>query len=122
MRGKVIVPFVLLSLIVGCGGGPDLDKSKTVVTTALDKWKAGATPADLSGDGITITDPDWRAGAKLLAYELKDASGQPQQGPRVVVTLNVQDRAGKKHNKEVAYEVRVEDGKATIGRDAFHLE
>jgi hypothetical protein len=68
---------------------------------------------------ITIAEPDWQAGYRLLDYELKDASAQPQQGPRVVVVLNLQDRAGKKVNKEVAYEVILED-KVRIGRDAFH--
>jgi hypothetical protein len=125
-RNNRLLSFVssiaLLALVAGCGGGPDLDKSKEAVKTALDKWKAGANPADLSADAITMSDPDWLASSKLLDYELKDASGQPQQGPRVVVKLNLQTKAGKKLNKEVAYEVRTEDGKTTIGRDAFHVE
>src|SRR5688572_31391065 len=124
---KTVLPFVLvaltlMALIAGCGGGPDLDKSKAVVKTALDKWKSGALPADLNSDSITINDPDWLSGAKLLDYELKDASGQPQQGPRVIVKLNLQNRAGKKLDKEVAYEVLTKDDKTTIGRDAFHVE
>jgi hypothetical protein len=118
---SLVSAVVLLALVAGCGGGPDLDKSKEVVKTALDKWKGGAIPADLSGDAITMSDPDWLASSKLLDYELKDASAQPQQGPRVVVKLNLQNRAGKKLDKEIAYEVLIQDGKTTISRDPFHV-
>ena len=53
---------------------------------------------------------------------MKNASAQPQQGPRVVVMLHLQDRAGKKVSKEVAYEVIFKDqNKVSIGRDAFHV-
>ena len=121
-RKSAVFSLLLLALVVGCGGGPDLDRSKSIVKTALDKWKSGATPADLKTESITINDPDWLSGAKLLDYELKDASGQPQQGPRVVVKLNLENRAGKKLDKEVAYEVLTQDDTTTIGRDAFHVE
>jgi hypothetical protein len=111
--------LALLLLVAGCGGGPDLDKARSAVKTSLDAWKQAGTPQKLSEQAITIAEPDWQAGYRLLDYELKDASAQPQQGPRVVVVLNLQDRAGKKVNKEVAYEVILED-KVRIGRDAFH--
>jgi len=116
---KVLV--VLLVLVSGCGTTPDLDRAQKVVRTALEAWKAG-DPKQLTDQGIDIAEPDWKAGYRLLDYELKNASAQPQQGPRVVVVLHLQNRAGKKLSKEVAYEVIFKDqNKVSIGRDAFHV-
>ncbi|MCC6418756.1 MAG: hypothetical protein IT429_11020 [Gemmataceae bacterium] len=112
--------FVLLVYLSGCGAGPDLNRAEAAVKTCMDKWKEGGTPQQLADKTIEITDPDWKAGYRLLDYQLKAVSAQPQQGPRVIVTLNLQSRAGKKMKKEVAYEVLIKD-KVQIGRDAFHV-
>jgi hypothetical protein len=113
---------VLLVLVSGCGKKADLDSAEKVVRTALEAWKGGGNPQSLTDQGIEITEPDWTAGYRLLDYELKNASDQPQQGPRVVVVLQLQNRAGKKVTKEVAYEVIFKDqNKVSIGRDAFHI-
>lgn len=110
---------LLALVILGCGGDAvDLDKAKTAVTTSLSKWKDKGTPQQL--EGIDIADPDWSGGYQLLDFRIKDAAAQPQQGPRVVVVLNLKDRRGKKMDKEVAYEVIIGD-KIKIGRDAFHV-
>ena len=109
-----------LTIISGCGKKDDLNKAKTVVETALDSWKKAENPQQLVGQGIEITDPDWQAGHRLLEFAVKSASSQPQQGPRVIVVLTMQDKTGKKVDTEVAYEVILTD-KAKIGRDAFHV-
>lgn len=113
------LPCLLLVLVSGCGAGADLGKAEAAVKTSLDRWKAGGSPQQLTEQAIDIAEPDWKVGYRLLDYRLKDVTAQPQQGPRVVVLLNLQDRAGKKVNKEVAYEVIFKD-KVRIGRDAFH--
>jgi hypothetical protein len=121
MRWGSPVLVVLLVLVSGCGTKPDLDGAQKVVRTALEAWKAG-DPKQLTDQGIDMAEPDWKAGDRLLDYELKNASAQPQQGPRVVVVLHLQNRAGKKLSKEVAYEVIFKDqNKVSIGRDAFHV-
>ena len=112
--------FLLLTAVSGCGRKDDLKKAQTVVETSLNSWKNGETPDKLVSQGIDITDQDWKAGNKLLDYSIKSAMSQPQQGPRVVVMLNMQTKRGKKVNTEVAYEVILTD-KAKIGRDAFHV-
>jgi hypothetical protein len=118
-RGSTLV--FLLVFIGGCGK-VDLDRASKVVKTSLEAWKGGGNPQQLTEQGIEIAEPDWKAGYRLLDYELKNASAQPQQGPRVVVVLQLQDRAGKKVSKEVAYEVIFkEQNKVSIGRDAFHV-
>jgi hypothetical protein len=113
--------FVLAAFVTGCGASADLDKAKAVVETSLNKWKQAGKPQELTQQAIDIAEPDWKAGYRLLDYELKNVSAQPQQGPRIVVQLNLQDRAGKKLSKQVAYEVILGD-KVRIGRDAFHVE
>jgi hypothetical protein len=114
------IAFAMLASSTGCGKKEDLNKAKTVVETALTSWKNGESADKLVGQGIEITDEDWKVGSKLLNFTIKDASSQPQQGPRVVVMLNMQRRNGKKVDSEVAYEVIFGD-KTKIGRDAFHV-
>lgn len=121
MRGACC-PLLLIFLMCGCGSGANLSKSQESVKLSLDKWKAGETPQQLKALGIDMADPDWSAGYRLLDFQMKDVSAQPQQGPRVVVQLNMQSRAGKKADREVAYEVIFKDSdKISIGRDAFHV-
>lgn len=113
--------LVALNLIgAGCGARPNLPKAEDVVKISLEKWKEGATPGQLVEQGIEIADPDWAAGDRLIDYEIKAVSAQPQQGPRVVAVLQLQKRAGKKATEEVAYEVILAE-KIRIGRDAFHV-
>lgn len=111
--------FLLVLLVAGCGEPPpNLEKAEAAVKVSLDVWKADGKPNQLPS--IEIADPDWKAGYRLLDYTWKTTSAQPQQGPRVVVTLQLQSR-GKTSNKEVAYEVILGDP-VKIGRDAFHVE
>ena len=119
-RGSAIF-VTLLVLVSGCGK-PELARAEQVVTTALEAWKGGGTPRQLTDQAIAIADPDWAAGYRLLGYQVRNASAQPQQGPRVVVLLELQSRAGKRVSREVAYEVIFRDqNTVSIGRDAFHV-
>ena len=120
---RVRQPLIaLLVFVCGCGPKADLDRAENAVRESLEAWKAGGQPHQLSDWAIDIAEPDWKAGFRLLDFQVKNASAQPQQGPRVVVVLTLQNRAGKKLNKEVAYEVNFKDqGKVSIGRDAFHV-
>lgn len=120
-RGIFVLWFVP-TLVAGCGPGDNLDRASDVVRTALTEWKAGGAPQKLADQGIDIADPDWNARYRLLDFSIEDASEQPQQGPRVVVTLNLQSPKGAKLKKEVAYEVIVKSKQhVSIGRDAFHV-
>ena len=122
MRWGSTALVVLLAFASGCGPKAELDRAEKVVRTALEAWKGGGSPQQLTDQAIEIVEPDWKAGYRLLDFQLKNASTQPQQGPRIVVVLTLQNRAGKKANKEVAYEVVFKDpNKVSIGRDAFHV-
>lgn len=111
---------LFVAALAGCARKDDLNKAQSVVETALESWKKAEDPRSLVGQGIEINDPDWKAGHRLLDYTVKSAVSQPQQGPRVVVELNLQTKAGKKIRSEVAYEVIIADT-VKIGRDAFHV-
>lgn len=109
-----------VTVMSGCGPKDDLKKAQTVVETALNSWKNGEKSAQVVAQGIDIVDDDWKAGHKLIDFAVKSVSSQPQQGPRVVVVLNLQRRTGKKLDSEVAYEVIMTD-KVKISRDPFHV-
>ena len=122
MRLGSTAPVALLVFFCGCGAKAELGRAEQVVKTSLEAWKAAETPQQLTDRAIDIAEPDWKAGYRLLDFQVKNASAQPQQGPRVVVVLTLQNRAGKKLSKEVAYEVIFKDhNKVSIGRDAFHV-
>jgi len=112
--------MLLLAALAGCSAKEDLGKARSSVETCLNAWKQGGDPKTLASQGIEFTEPDWIAGNKLVDFTVKNASSQNQQGPRVVVVLNMKTRAGKKLNSEVAYEVLFKE-KIQIGRDAFHV-
>lgn len=112
--------LLFLTLVAGCSRKEDLNKARALVETALETWKKAGDPRSLTAQGIEFIDPDWKAGQRLLDFTVKPAMSQPQQGPRVVVVLNMQSKAGKKVSTEVAYEV-IMDEPVKIGRDAFHV-
>src|SRR5688572_7855521 len=92
--------FGTLLAVCGCASGPNLEKAEESVKVALEKWKEGGSPKQLLSQDIDIADPDWKAGYRLLDYQMKSTTAQPQQGPRVVVVLKLQDSGGKKVSKE----------------------
>src|SRR3954464_8599685 len=117
MRRVSAIGVALVVLVAGCGK-PELARAEQVVRTALEVWKGGGTPRQLTDQAIAIADPDWAAGYRLLDFQVKNASAQPQQGPRVVVVLQLEGRAGKRLSREVAYEVTFKDqNTVSIGRD-----
>jgi hypothetical protein len=116
----VAAGLLLVATMSGCGKKDDPNKARAVVETALDSWKKGEDPNHLVAGNIEFTDPDRKAGQRLLDFTIKSAVSQPQQGPRVVVVLNLQSQAGKKSTTEVAYEVILSEP-IKIGRDAFHV-
>jgi hypothetical protein len=117
-----MMAVVLLAFASGCGAKADLGEAEQAVRSALEVWKGGGTPKQLADQSIEIAEPDWASGTKLIDFQVKGASAQPQQGPRVVAVLHLQGRAGKRVSKEVAYEVIHKGGsKVSIGRDAFYV-
>lgn len=119
-RRMAVIALLVMISASGCGRKDDLGRAKSVVETSLNSWKNAEDPTNLVAKGIEFTEPDWKNGQRLVDFTVKSVTSVPQQGPRVVVVLNLQDKSGMTMNTEVAYEVLLAD-KAKIGRDAFHV-
>lgn len=115
--------LALYMSLMGCGGNNSLpqdviDRARQEMQTALDAWKKGDSLAKL-GKMVQMTDQDWKAGLRLLSYEVKRAEGLQGENVRCWVVLSLQNRQGKMLEKEVVYEIRLGD-KTVIGRDPFY--
>lgn len=118
----VAIGLALYMSLAGCGGNNSLpqeviDRARQEMQTALDTWKKGDSLTKL-GKMVQVTDQDWKAGLRLLGYEVKRAEGLQGENVRCWVVLALQNRQGKMLEKEVVYEVRVGD-KTIIARDPF---
>jgi hypothetical protein len=101
----------------GCSRGNPTDaalaKAQQAVDVALDGWSRGESP-----DKFACTDPDWKAGARLLSFLTADAevvNGNAEQ-VRCRVALTLKDRQGKRHDRNVSYLVQLSEP-VTIRRD-----
>jgi hypothetical protein len=96
----------------GCGKGPDRppsEKAERAVEEFLESWNKGERHDEFAGTHpkISATDPDWKAGYRLLSF-LSVESGQSGQEPahfRCRFALSLRDHKGKAVEKEVVYEV-----------------
>ena len=121
-HGFRTVLFTLCALaavgLSGCSQGPSnteitLAKAQKAVDEALDGWTRGE-PAEKYG----CSDPDWKAGARLLSFLTADAQ-IVRENPaevRCLVALTLKHRKGKQRDKNVAYLVQLGDP-VTIRRD-----
>lgn len=115
---------VLTLFLPGCGNGPAKQpaaRAEAAVEEFLDSWSRGVSPDGDRFAGanqpIQATDPDWKAGCRLLSFlsiEAKPDKGAPDH-VRCRVALSLMDRKGKKVDKEVVYDVQVGD-KSVITR------
>jgi hypothetical protein len=103
-------------LLPGCRKDPAVKlraKAEAAVEKALDAWARGESPEKFaqSGQLIRVTEPDWQAGVRLVSSLISETT-QSQDKPEHVrcrVALSLQDRKGKKAEKEVEYDVEVGD-------------
>lgn len=101
---------------LGCGqNDPKLaeHKAEKVVDEFLDAWSRGESPEKFAAADRTIqgSDPDWKAGHRLLSFLSDEVKGTPEKPDRIRcrVALSLQDRNGNKWDKKVEYEVQVGD-------------
>ena len=122
---SALLILMLLGPLSGCGGKrslpeQDLDQARKGMQSALDAWKKGGPPPKQGAISpqVEITDPDWAAGYRLAKYDIKAVEGLEGANARSRVVLSLQNRQGKKLEKEVVYEIRLGE-KVVIGRDPF---
>ena len=115
---RTAVPCVLLVALAGCQTdaavkSAELATDVQVLRDGLDSWKSGGTPAALEAGAnpTQFTDPDWKAGAKLLDYQLHKAGGEDDGETVCNVNLKLEVK-GKPVDKPVSYRVTVKPKRA----------
>lgn len=104
-------------LALGCGKTPQpADKAEKIVEQFLEAWSRGQPPDTFAApDGpIQGTDPDWKTGYRLLSFLSAEAKQSPEMPDhiRCRVALSLQDRKGRRMDKEVVYDVQL--GKTSV--------
>lgn len=121
---RFLFAVLTFSALFASGCGKDdpnkvVHKAEKDVEKFLDAWSRGEPPDKFTGTEGTIqgTDPDWKAGYRLLSF-LSDDVKQSQDVPdhiRCQVALFLQDAKGNKVDKKVVYDVQVGE-KSIISR------
>jgi hypothetical protein len=120
----VVTLSVLILVVPGCGkssGDPAVEKATASVEDFLDSWTRGERLDKFADPNqpIHATDPDWKAGYRLMSFLSIESKHSPEMPDHVRcrVALSLKDRKGKKVEKEVVYDVQVGD-KMVIARVA----
>ncbi len=110
---RTVAVAVLFLALVGCQTdapvkSAELATDVQVLKDGLEAWKGGGTPAALEAGAnpIKFTDPDWKAGAKLLDYHLQKAGSEDEGETLCNVTLKLEVK-GKAVDKPASYRVTV---------------
>jgi hypothetical protein len=115
VRGLLHAGLALSALVAaGCGNDASkqpTDKAEKVVEQFLDAWSRGEPPDKFADPDHPIegTDPDWKAGYRLLSFLSAESKQSPDTPDHVRcrVALTLQDPKGRKWDKEVVYDVQL---------------
>lgn len=101
----------LLAGLVGCDSSAPVQNAQIaseldVLKEGLEAWKGGGTAASLEAAArpIQFTDPDWKAGAKLVEYRVGKLAGEEDGETVCNVVLKLEVR-GKPVEKQITYRV-----------------
>lgn len=110
-----------------CSGQPravNAPLAREALKAAMEQWKNGGDlqSVQASGTPVTAQDPDWRAGAKLIDYQILD-DGKPEDvnlRVQVKLTLSTSDtkEKGKPVEKKASYVVGTSPS-VTVYRDVM---
>ena len=110
--------------LAGCGTNPPPmaatpESSRAALAAALDGWKAGKAPKELSGQSppLYFVDDDFTRGTKLLDYKVEGEGKPLGTGYSYVVSLTLQDQGGGNRTKKVAYTAVTEPKHAVTRED-----
>jgi hypothetical protein len=113
------------ALVLGCKGGhkfsqADLDRARQALETSLDSWKKGERPEKLRAlaEPILFAEEGPQNGLKLLDYQILGTEHTDAEVMRFSVKLTVQDRRGKREERQATYAVALKSPIA-IGRDPY---
>jgi hypothetical protein len=111
MRSLITVALVLgLLTPAGCkkdDAGAAQRRAEAALDRALDAWVRGEPPERV--EGVRVDDPDWRAGRRLVSFLVSrsDVVEGAKDEVRCRVALTLQDRSGRRVDREVEYRVRL---------------
>ena len=109
-----------------CSGQPravDVPLAREALKATMEQWKNGGDikSVQASGTPVIAQDPDWRAGAKLMDYQILD-DGNPENANlrvQVKLTLSTPDKGkGKPVEKKASYVVGTSPS-VTVYRDVM---
>lgn len=112
LRLAVAAFGVLAAFGLGCTGPTPPDPSdpgagKELLRTALDAWKRGETHEGFqqSNSSLTVVEPAWKAGTKLIDYEIEAEHETSGYDVRFKVTLHQKDPNGPPKKQNAIYNV-----------------
>jgi hypothetical protein len=114
---RLTITSVMLWATTSCGCGTTsvqpADRAERAVEQFLDAWSRGEQPGKFANadQPLSGSDPDWENGYRLvssLTIERKPLADQPNH-VQCRVRLSLRDRSGKQLDREVLYDVLVED-------------
>ncbi|MFO0844162.1 MAG: hypothetical protein U0797_17465 [Gemmataceae bacterium] len=113
----------LPALALGCKAGhkfsqAELDRARHALEATLDSWKRGEPPEKLRSlpEPIQFAEEWPKQGLKLLDYQVLGTEHTDMETMRFSVKLTVQDRRGKREERQVTYVVTLKSPIA-VGRD-----
>lgn len=113
LLSALVAAAALLALLPGCGGPPRglPEKAEAAVNDFLDAWTRGEPPERFADPGRPVQggDPEWQAGHRLLSFLIADSKVSQESPPRVRcrASLSLQDRKGRKLERDVLYDVQL---------------
>jgi hypothetical protein len=105
-----LIMAALVSL-AGCGQKTAEPANPTTareaLTKALETWvkKGSADELEKNSPPIYFNDPEWKAGKRLVRYQIK---GDPEyfgRQLRCTVALSLEDQKGKTEEKDISYQI-----------------
>jgi hypothetical protein len=120
MKGFAVIGFGMLFVLTGCGGTntlpPETDnvRGREVLKTVLDAWVAGKSMEDVKNGSPSIIarDPDWKAGHKLMKYEVADSEDRKGVDLVLSVKLFISKAGAPPQEKNVKFTVGI--GSSTV--------
>ncbi len=123
---RLFLAAPLAAFLAGCKGAAhsftkaDFDRARQALETSLDSWKKGELPEKLRKlpEPIEFAEEGPRKGLKLIDYQILDTDATDAEVMRFRVKLTVQDRRGRREEREVYYAVALKSPIA-VGRDPY---
>lgn len=112
-----LLPLFSLAL-AGCGSNvpPETDsaKAREQLTTTLNAWVKGSTPAEQKP--VVVVDPDWEEGLKLTKYAIEPTETRSGVDPVFKVKLTLQKKDGGTAEKTVNFAVGISPTQTVVLR------